>query len=211
MSAPLPIPHYVEPDRWDASRLAVFEQELRDLSEALPVVVSGGWAWHLMTPAGHVEYRHAHDHRDLDLFLDPRFRDDAMNTLRRMGYIQSWTRFDSSALTSSVGSSPRPFSRHVKDALRDDRYYKVTVDLFLEPIAVREIQAPWGRSIRVVPPARLLELADSQSPAAACLSARIARDLLARGLDPVGHPEMAGFAAWLDPTRLHARPVLELA
>lgn len=210
MNAP-PIHHRVEPDRWDGSRLAVFEQELRGLAEALPFVVSGGWAWHLMTPVGHAEYLQAHDHRDLDLFLDPQSRDEAGEKLRRLGYIQAWTRFDSSALASAGGGSPRPFARYVKDALRDDRYHKVTIDLFLEPIASREIQAPWGGSIRVVPPIRLLELYHGTHQAESCLSVRIARDLLVRGVDPVGHPEMAEFASWLDSARFPARPVLESA
>ncbi|MEP1487912.1 MAG: hypothetical protein ABJK28_05760 [Algibacter sp.] len=31
------------------------------------VILSGGWAWHFMSPTNHIEYKHAHDHKDIDI------------------------------------------------------------------------------------------------------------------------------------------------
>ena len=35
------------------------------------IVISGGWAWHFMSEENHTEYKHAHDHKDIDIFVHP--------------------------------------------------------------------------------------------------------------------------------------------
>ena len=62
---------------------------LRDL-----VVVSGGWAWHLMSPAGHVELKHAHDMKDVDLFVAGRDVAALYGRLAELGHVRVSTRYD---------------------------------------------------------------------------------------------------------------------
>ena len=45
-------------EQWNPERLAVLQAEIEALKDY--VTLSGGWAWHYMTPAGHIEYKHAH-------------------------------------------------------------------------------------------------------------------------------------------------------
>lgn len=34
------------------------------------IILSGGWAWHFISPE-HKEYKHLHDHKDIDIFVRP--------------------------------------------------------------------------------------------------------------------------------------------
>jgi len=54
---------------WPQSRIATCLEELEIIKHF--IILSGGWAWHFMSPVGHVEYKHAHDHKDIDLFVSP--------------------------------------------------------------------------------------------------------------------------------------------
>ena len=55
---------------WPECRIACSLKELNPLRKL--VVLSGGWAWHFLSPEGHTEYKHAHDHKDIDVFVHPR-------------------------------------------------------------------------------------------------------------------------------------------
>jgi hypothetical protein len=66
MAAPHKIERYGE--TWNAEEIAVVQAEIEAVRDF--TVVSGGWAWHFMTPP-HPEYKHAHDHKDADLFCEP--------------------------------------------------------------------------------------------------------------------------------------------
>lgn len=52
------------------------------------VILSGGWAWHFMSPVGHTELKHAHDHKDIDLFVPPGNVATVVSTLctKKAGY-----------------------------------------------------------------------------------------------------------------------------
>ncbi|MEM6719829.1 MAG: hypothetical protein AAF611_10960 [Bacteroidota bacterium] len=54
---------------WPKERISLSLLELQFLREF--VILSGGWAWHFLLPANHTEYKHAHDHKDIDVFVDP--------------------------------------------------------------------------------------------------------------------------------------------
>jgi hypothetical protein len=71
------------------------------------VVISGGWAWHFITPPGHIEFKHAHDHKDVDLFVAPNEVASLLALLKSRGYEKTWTRFDKLP-------GPQAFSRYVK-------------------------------------------------------------------------------------------------
>jgi len=62
---------------------------LRDL-----VTLSGGFAWHFLSPADHVEYKHAHDHKDVDLYVPSANVGETVARLNLMGYRKVTTRYD---------------------------------------------------------------------------------------------------------------------
>ncbi len=153
------------------------------------VTLSGGWAWHYMTPAGHVEYKHAHDHKDADLFVTPPRFPELVALLKQRGYERTWTRFD-----NREGADT--FYRYTKTVeaadTADSAPVKVMLDVFVEIVPSVE-----AGSMRVVEPAYLLSLYGHKHTSDLCFAVRIARSLLAEGKNPVGHPAMADYRAFL--------------
>lgn len=178
------VPH--DPERigetWNPVRLAVFEEELNALREW--VVVSGGWAWHFMTPSGHLELKHAHDHKDADLFVRPHDFPALVGLLKSRGYERIWTRFDS--LPES-----RDFYRYGKTVEQEGEAVKILLDVF-----VSEVPSVEASGFQIVEPKYLLSLYGHKHTSDRCFAVRIATDLLARGLDPVGNPAMADYTAF---------------
>lgn len=127
---------------WDHIRLTILLNELRAIRGQ--VVVSGGWAWHFMTPAGHTEYKHAHDHKDIDLFVQPTDFAFLLASLKRKGYERTWTRFDRFR-------DSRDISRYTKTTERDGKPVKVMLDLFAEEVPFVEVAG-----FRVLEPSFLL-------------------------------------------------------
>lgn len=144
------------------------------------VVISGGWAWHYMTPP-HAEYKHAHDHKDGDLFIDPEQLRQVMNTLRDRGFEKQGTRFD--------GVTPN-FYRYTKGQGTEE---EVIFDLFVEKAPFVET----GAGVRVVEPTFLLSLYGVKHGSEGCFSVQIARRLAAKGESPVDHPAMADYSEWV--------------
>jgi hypothetical protein len=168
---------------WDEARLAVLLDELRAVKDL--AILSGGWAWHFMTPVGHAEYKHAHDHKDCDLFVEPSSASTLVAALKDRGYERAWTRFD-----RLPGS--KDFSRYTRSVDHRGRPVKVMIDLFVE--AVPSVEAG---GFRVLEPSVLLAQYGHRHGSEQCFSVQIARRLAARGIDPVGHPEMADYRPFL--------------
>ena len=178
MGAPHNTKRYGE--EWNAVDLAIMQMEIdkfRDL-----VVVSGGWAWHYMTPR-HMELKHAHDHKDADLFVDPDLLWKMMERMAAEGYEKTWTRFD--GVTDN-------FVRYTKVVDRE-RPVKVIFDIFIEQVAAVETAS----GVRVVEPETLLAFYGSKHSSVECFSVAIAKELIARGESPVGHAKMADFTRWI--------------
>jgi len=57
------------------------------------VVVSGGMAWHLMSPP-HEEKKIVHDHSDVDLFIMPMHAQTVLSILKGQGFHRFWTKYD---------------------------------------------------------------------------------------------------------------------
>lgn len=53
---------------YDENFLSEQLSELRNIKDK--VILSGGWAWHFISPE-HIEYKHLHDHTDIDIFVFP--------------------------------------------------------------------------------------------------------------------------------------------
>jgi hypothetical protein len=145
------------------------------------VILSGGWAWHFMTPAGHAEFKHAHDHKDADIFVEPQHLATVMGRLQSNGFGREWTRHD-----GKKGSEN--FYRYIKMVDTGGKPIKVMLDLFVEPVSFVEAQG-----VRVVEPTYLLSLYGVKHESEHCFSVQIARRLLAQGISPVGHAQMADY------------------
>ncbi|MEN8215537.1 MAG: hypothetical protein ABFS56_04025, partial [Pseudomonadota bacterium] len=108
---------------WPQHRIDVSLQELESIKPF--IVVSGGWAWHFMSPKGHVEFKHAHDHKDIDLFVAPENVATVVSILKGRAFEKVWTKYDK--LPSKVD-----FRRYEKRvALADGTSVKITIDFFV--------------------------------------------------------------------------------
>ncbi len=168
---------------WSETRMAIILEEIKAIRNY--VVISGGWAWHFMTPSGHTELKHAHDHRDADLFVAPKDVASLLALLKSRGYEKTWTRFDGIP-------GPQAFSRYVKHVQNHEETVKVMFDLFVAEVPFAEIQG-----FRIVEPKYLLSLYGVVHGSDQCFSIRIARRLIAQGINPVGRPEMAEYSGIL--------------
>lgn len=166
--------------------IAVLEAEIRALQEY--VTVSGGWAWHFMSPEGHAELKHAHDHKDADLFVAPESVGLLMPALKARGYAKTWTRFDGR-------DDSKDFARYTKMVPHESREVKVILDLF-----IGVVPSVVAQGVRVVEPGYLITLYGVKHSSEQCFSLQIARNLLERQESPVGHPAMGDFAAFM-PTK----------
>jgi hypothetical protein len=135
-------------------------------------VVSGGWAWHFLSPP-HEELKLFHDHKDLDLLVPPERAGALVAALKARGYAPCWTRFD------AASTNFRRYEARVEGV-------KVLVDVFVEPVDSVE-----ASGVRVVAPATLLGFYRRKVHATDdCVAVRAARELLARGLDPTQRREL---------------------
>jgi len=170
-------------EEWGPERLQAIEVEIEAVREL--VVLSGGWAWHYMTPPGHRELKHAHDHKDADLFVLPERFSELVALLKTRAFERTWTRFDGQEGSES-------FYRYTKTVETKGAPAKVMFDVFVEEV-------PWVQAgpVRVVEPAFLTTLYGHKHSSDQCFSLRIARRLLAEGISPVGRAEMADYSEFL--------------
>ncbi len=139
------------------------------------VVVSGGLAWHLMSPP-HVEDKHIHDHSDVDLFVVPARSGELFARVKEMGFNRWWTKYD---------DKTRDFYRYGRTIDYKGKRVKVELDLFIRDVPFRELNG-----LKVVEPVYLLSLYKSIHSSSNCVAVKAARVLLGNGVDPVGRPEL---------------------
>ncbi len=149
------------------------------------VIFSGGWAWHFMSPYRHKELKHAHDHKDADIFVPPENVAKVIELLTNQGFKKTPTRFDK--LTNNSD-----FRRYEK-LTRDD--HRLTIDFFVRnDINVRKIDSfdVLGRPCawNVVEPQQLLSFYKSIHSSDNCFAVKAAANLLNLGIDPVGRKEL---------------------
>jgi hypothetical protein len=165
-------------ETWDPHKLAVMEAEVRLL--ACLGVISGGWAWHFMAPKGHPEYKHGHDHKDIDLMVPQADGAIVFHDLRDLGYQHVRTTYD------TPDSSFFRYEKTVEEAGKPP--VKVQVDVFIETVPYIDIPEA---GVRVVEPKYLLSLYGVKHSSESCWAVLAARKLLAQGISPVGRPELA--------------------
>jgi hypothetical protein len=162
---------------WDQARIDVCLEEVDAIRDV--VTLSGGWAWHFMSPVGHAELKHAHDHKDIDVFVHPLAVPEAIALFEEREFQRVWTRYDRLP-------SAEEFRRYEKTVEIDgQKPVKVTVDFFVNVVPSIVV-----RGYRVVEPATLLTFYGSIHSSDKCFAVQAATRLLARGIDPVGHFEL---------------------
>jgi hypothetical protein len=165
-------------ETWPQHRIDVCLAELEVIRPF--VIVSGGWAWHFMSPKGHVELKHAHDHKDIDIFVAPRDVAEVVGILQTRGFEKVWTRYD--RLPSN-----EDFRRYEKSVEHSDaRPVRATIDFFVRnDVPCRSIDG-WN----VVEPQYLLSLYSDIHSSDKCFAVQAATKLIAKGIDPVGRAEL---------------------
>jgi hypothetical protein len=160
------------------------------------VVISGGWAWCLMTPK-HTDYKHAHDLKDIDLFVKPEAVETYIPHLYYLGYTREHTKYDrlSPFYRYSKMISGRGCSEN--DALNIDK--KVIIDLFVKEVPSIKVEDEFW----VVEPSFLSGLYGKHDPdsrlhgSGQCLSLHNSLELMSKGKEVNGNPEMADFSKWV--------------
>jgi hypothetical protein len=151
--------------------------EQLDVAKALGnrVVVSGGLAWHIMSPP-HVESKIVHDHSDIDLFAIPTYSAEVFTLLKDMGFNRYWTKY-----------ATKNFYRYGRTATRGSKRVKILIDLFIEYVPYIVVDG-----FQVVEPAFLLELYKTTHSSKNCTAVKNATILVRKGIDPVGRMELIG-------------------
>ncbi len=163
---------------WPQGRIDLCLKELKTIKPF--VTLSGGWAWHFMSPIGHKEYKHAHDHKDIDLFVEPANVATVVSLLKGQGFAKVWTKYDKLP-------SQEDFRRYEKRVeLNEQTSVKVTIDFFVrDDVPYHEIEG-W----KVTEPNFLLSLYSSIHSSDKCFAVKAAMRLLEEGIDPVGRAEL---------------------
>lgn len=165
-------------ETWPEHRISYGLAVLESLKSV--VVISGGWAWHFMSPPGHVELKHAHDHKDIDLFVHPHNVTLAISKLHEAGFGKVWTRYDHLP-------SDEDFRRYEKTVvLPSGKPYRITIDFFVKEVPYVECHG----GFRVVAPKTLLTYYGNIHSSDKCFAVQAATRLIAAGIDPVGRPEL---------------------
>jgi hypothetical protein len=163
-------------EEWPKHRIDAALQELEPLRTS--IVLSGGWAWHFMSPEGHPEYKHAHDHKDVDIFVHPNDAAMFFIDLRQRGFFTVRTRFD------KPGGNFVRFEKTIEP--EEEKPFKITLDVFVGSTPMRIVRDQW----RVVEPEYLLGLYKSIHSSGECFAVTAARKLIDEGKDPVNNPKL---------------------
>lgn len=151
------------------------------------VIFSGGWAWHFMSPVGHVELKHAHDHKDVDIFVPPEKVPLVINLLAQQGFKKVSTRFD--------GLPNNNDFRRYEKITKDNK--KLIIDFFVQKdIVVREVERPgiWKTvPWKVVDPRQLITFYKTIHSSDNCFAVKAAAKLIEQNIDPVNRVELGFF------------------
>ena len=158
---------------WEQRRIGAY---LRDMEKLKPyVVLSGGWAWHFLSPKGHVEYKHCHDHKDLDILVPSVRVNRVMGLIYELNYKKVSTKYDRFPSDEDF----RRYERTVEDG--SEHPFKLTIDFFVysDPST---LTTPEGW--KVVHPEELLKLYGTIHSSDKCWAVRSAKKLLENGETP---------------------------
>lgn len=148
-------------EAWDQYKIDAYQEVLDALKPYDSIILSGGWAWHFLSPPGHPEYKHAHDHKDLDIFTLPIHAAFVVDLLKGLGFEKIHTKYD--RLPSS-----EEFRRYEKwgkvdievpeeDLTLSDVHFRLTIDFFVKDLPWVKLPSGWV----VVEPRTLLSMYSS--------------------------------------------------
>jgi hypothetical protein len=155
---------------WDPERVRAQEVAIRQFKDLF--TVSGGWAWHFMSPPGHKEYKTQHDHKDIDAFVKPERFVEFVERAKSLGYERADTLHDD---PSGV------FYRYTKRASSG----KIVLDIYVQDVPSRELDG-----ICFVDPPTLLKFYETTHSSKECWAVKAATKLVASNIDPVLHPTL---------------------
>ena len=162
---------------WPQFRIDAGLRELNKIKDI--VILSGGWAWHFMSPKNHDELKHAHDHKDIDLFVRPENVAFAVMRLKENGFEKVWTKYDKF-------ESKEDFRRYEKNDREGDKDFRITIDFFVSSSVPTRVIDGW----EVVEPEFLLGLYSNIHSSDKCFAVQAALKLINKGIDPVGRNEL---------------------
>ncbi|MCL8535953.1 nucleotidyltransferase family protein [Chryseobacterium gallinarum] len=161
---------------WPEFRIRSGLEILEQLKEK--VIISGGWAWHCMSEPGHTEYKHAHDHKDIDVFVKKENVAETVMILQQQGFRKVWTRYDHLP-------GDENFRRYEKTVeLEEGKFHRITIDFFER----NDLEIIEANGFTVVRPDILLSFYRNIHSSDKCWAVMAAKELLQKGIDPVGNP-----------------------
>lgn len=160
---------------WPQYRLDAYLEEMEHLRDV--ATLSGGWAWHFLAPEGHTELKHGHDHKDLDLYVDPSQLWLIIEKLIERNFERKGTKYDSNE-----------FMRYQKTLKpKGEKPFKMVIDLFVAEVPKREVKGGWS----VVEPVTLLSFyTQGHHGSSESFAVQAARKLLDQDIDPEDRPEL---------------------
>jgi hypothetical protein len=161
---------------WDNEKLKATLKQLEHIKSM--VVLSGGWAWHFISPQGHAEYKHAHDHKDVDVFVEPNKAWSLIAVLHQLGFAKESTRHDSNQFQRYTSAAPEG---------------KIVLDIFVDSVPCVE-----ANGFLVVEPSHLLSLYNSIHTTDNCWAVKNADKLLQKKISPINHPAMIDYGEWFE-------------
>ncbi|WP_299260058.1 hypothetical protein [uncultured Aquimarina sp.] len=163
---------------WPSYRIQYALQILIPLKDL--VILSGGWAWHFLSPIGHIEYKHAHDHKDIDLFVNPKHVAQVMCILLENDFLKVWTRYDNLP-------SDENFRRYEKTVItEDEKHVRITIDFFVKSDIPHRTAKGWS----IVEPSYLLGLYSNILSSDKCWAVQATIKLLDQNTDPLDREEL---------------------
>jgi hypothetical protein len=163
---------------WSQNRISHCLIELQFLREL--VIISGGWAWHFLSPENHTEYKHAHDHKDIDVFVNPKQVAEVMTVLHQRNFKKVWTRYDHL-------ESEENFRRYEKTVeTNTGKSIRITIDFFVKSEVPSRIVKGWN----IVDSKFLLNLYGNIHSSDKCWAVQASLKLLAQNIDPINRKEL---------------------
>ncbi|WP_130734492.1 hypothetical protein [Flavobacterium sp. J27] len=164
---------------WNQNRIDESLKILHLLKEY--IVLSGGWAWHFMSIPNHIEYKHAHDHKDIDIFVHPKNVAKVMEVLLENSFEKVWTRYDHLY-------SAENFRRYEKIiAIGNEKAFRITIDFFERT----DLQTEICNGFTVVSPEMLLRFYSNIHSSDKCWAVIKAKEFLEKGINPIGRKELS--------------------
>ena len=190
---------------WPQHRLDAYMEVLEEIHPF--VVFSGGWAWHILSPEGHTEDKHAHDHKDVDLMVPPTMVGTVVAMLKNLGFEKVTTKYDRlpseedfrryEKVVTLYRHGDQPWGKDEADCLFcdlcEETSFRITIDFFVKQVPILKVRDEWA----VVRPDVLLGYYSTIHSSKSCWAVLAATQLFANGAKPedlIGDPSLTACA-----------------